>query len=476
MSSWIHLLFFNIKTFTFFLRLFSEDLRATLLRLENPDIEPAALLTQTVRRLLPCLRVYTNWLVKNLQKVLGIVETGVPGADCVWQFWSSYAKALDLINQAFSIWELDGSASVDYMLEEDVNTLQFLPVSDNATIDTWYTGFSGHLKPLHSDSDVVCRSPDEEMLYRVRDFLNKGSTIAFHEAAAPINLRGTRIFFGSEENIEPPVLRPIEPEPQVSKPKPVQEKPKPVSYATAAANGHAKNTRPPPAVRAVSSKGQSRDAQLSRMVDDLVDDDDSNNPITPPQQVVSNPAIIPNGEAPHYALQDSVQDVGNSQQKTRYTNGQLAKPIGTGREMASGQHGTRDRISKATHGHQDRMQSVSNLWNDSSMFSPSFPSGLPTGTLASPARPSAHGHSRVNSASSVRSRNSLSAAQPRGSADFAPRTLPDDVVPATSYGNHSSLDQTGVTSPFLFGAGGSVWSPGASHGFRNTSPPHGRGG
>ena len=52
----------------------------------------------------------------------------------------------------------------------------------------------------------------------------------------------------------------------------------------------------------------------------------------------------------------------------------------------------------------------------------------------------------------------------------------DTVVANTVYGtnNHSSMDQSGMASPLLFGSGGGLWSTG--QGFRNGSPSYGQGG
>ncbi|CAK3856747.1 telomerase activating est1 [Lecanosticta acicola] len=473
--SFMHYVRINVKTFGTLLRTFSEDLRATILRVEDPDAELSDFVTDTCRRLLPCLRVYTNWLLANLRMVGGLrhydqIDPGV--AEALVQFWSSYAQALDLVNQAFPVWDLDESAKVEYMLEEDIDTLQFLPVTEEQTIATWYIGSSGVQKPLFTDRNVVRRSPDEEMLYRIRDFLNKGITLAFHETAAPIHLQGSRVFFEHEGNVEPLVLQPVEvQEPETPLPsRPAEQKPKTVSYAAAAANGHAKQARPPPASRMISSKAQSRDALLSRMVDDLVDDDDGSNSSTPTKHAPSNPAVVTNGAGRPLPSQ-SPNGLQNGQKHVRRGNGPSSKAVGHRPNPIA-----RPTQQRPAYAHQDRMHSVSKIWGNGSMSSAPFPSGLPTGTLASPVQPPGHGHSRVTSASSARSRSSLNVMDSWTSADAAPRVLPDSVIPGTEYSVYPSLDQTGMTSPLLFGAGGSVWSPAASNGYGNTTSSHGRGG
>lgn len=475
-NSFFYYFRFNLRTFTTLLHVFYDDLRNLLLNMENQEVELATKLTTVGRRILPCLRVYNNWLLLMIPMVHGLVNEDST-RDSIQKFWPVYARTIDLIAQAFPIWDLEDIDDVLYMLEEDIDTREFKPVTDDeTTIDktkkTWYNKRTGEKKPGCFDKNVVRVSPDDEMLQRVKDFLADGLYLANDDDNAPIKLRGTRIFFGNEENIDALVVRPIEYEPAPIAPPKALGKPKPASYAAAAANGHARQAHPPPAQRKASAtKPQSRDAQLSRMVDDLLDDDDGNNPVTPPQQHASNPAVITNGEA-HHALQDSAihdfqQSKGHAMKNVAgHPNVTVtpppARPAGNVARPFAGQH--------------ERMQSVSKLWDNGLVPASSFPSGLPAGTpLASPMA-SARGHSRGNSASSIRSRGSLNAAADPWASDSAPRTLPDSVVPQTVYGNYSSLDQSGMGSPLLFGAGGGPWSTGMPRGYRNASPTNGQGG
>ncbi|KAK4504726.1 hypothetical protein PRZ48_002688 [Zasmidium cellare] len=453
---------FNIKTFTTLLQLFYDDLRNLLVNLDDQDIELAAKLTPLGRRLLPSLRIYSNWLVAALTFVKGLFNEATVGAS-VQLFWYTYARVIDLIAQAFPIWDLEDVDEVEYLLEEDVDTRDFTPVYDGKTRMKWINKQTGEKKPCCTDKNVVRLSPDEEMLHRVKGFLADGLDLASSDEEMPIAMRGVRIFFEHEDNIEPLVVKPVE-----HKPPPPKEKPKPVSYAAAAANGHAKLARPLPAQRKASaSKPQSRDAQLSRMVDDLVDDDDGNNPVTPPQQHASNPAVVTNGEVPHVLQDQAMHDLTKAMKNVATrpdvtVTPPAARPAGNMARPFAGQH--------------ERMQSVSKLWDNGQGPASSFPNNLPAGTPFGSPMVGVRGHSRGNSASSNRSRNSLNGPDPWAS-DSAPRTLPDSVVPQTVYGNYSSLDQTGMGSPLLFGAGGGPWSTGTRRGgYRNVSPPNGQGG
>lgn len=454
---------FNVKTFTTLLQVFYDDLRNFLINLEDQDVELSAKLTPLGRRILPFLRIYTNWLLTSIVLVQGLFGDGFVGAS-VQQFWPTYARVIDLIAQAFPIWDLEDVDDVEYLLEEDVDSRQFKPVFDEErTAMRWMNKQTDSMKPCCTDKNVVRVSPDEEMLQRVKDFLADGLNMANNDEL-PINIRGTRIFFGSEDNVDALVVRPIEYQPAPIAPAKAQGKPKPISYAAAAANGQAKLARPLPVQRKASaSKPQSRDAQLSRMVDDLVDDDDGNNPVTPPQQHASNPTVVTNGEAPQ--LQDvAMHDLTHAMKNV------AARPNVTATPTPAHTNRTAGNVPRPYTGQRERMQSVSRLWENGQAPASSFPHGLPAGTPLGSPMVGVRGHSRGNSASSIRS-----VGDP-WTSDSAPRTMPESVVPQTVYGNYSSLGHAGMGSPLLFGAGGGPWSTGTPRGgYRNVSPPNGNG-
>lgn len=455
--------------FTTLLGVFFDDLRSSLHSMDDQDVEMSAKLTTVSRRLLPSLRVLSNWLMSTVKMVTGLVDEPIVH-EFTPLFWTSYARAIDLMAQAFPIWDLEDLPELAYLLDEDANTLEFLPLTkDNPTRTrkTWFNTTTGALKHRISDENVVRASVDDEMLQRVRDFLSDGVNLANDDDGSdvPIHLRGTRVFHGDERNIEPLTIRPVRFDPApVAQPKQiVKAKPKPVSYAsiaaTAATQRQAQHVQPP-AKKAKTAKAPSRDAQLSRMVDDLVDDDEAKNPATPPQQLLSNPTVVPNGEVP-FALEDSVHDLalaapkyghttnGSSMMVNSHTNATIASPIGRSPGNMMG----------APVGNHERLHSLSKIWDHPESSSSFFPSGLPTGTLGSPPMNTFRGHSRVNSASSARSRNSLNVTD---SWDVVPRARADNSM---TYG-----------SPLLFGAGGGTWSTSHSKYNKNSTPPNGQGG
>lgn len=460
-DSYIFYLRSNLRMFTTLLDVFYEDLRSFLLNMDDCDIELAAKLTTVGRRLLPSLRVLSNWLMSTVKMVTGLVDEPIVH-DFIPIFWTSYAKAIDLVAQAFPIWDLEDLAELTYLLEEDAVTMDFLPLTQDGpsrTRKTWYNKSTDTLKHRVSDGNVTRVLIDEEMLQRVKDFLSDGVNMANDDDGVdvPVHLRGTRIFYGEESNIAPLIIRPVQYQPAPVAPprQAAQQKPKPISYASVAAivptlRQTQARPAPPPPKKAKTTKTQSRDAQLSRMVDDLVDDDEANNPATPPQQLVSNPAVVSNGEVP-FAFDVGAHDLAIASPK-------YAQPTSVGPNVTLSPS-TGCAVANAENnvsGNHQRMQSLSKIWEASGSSPSFFPSGLPAGTLNSPPM---NTHSRVNSATSVRSRGSFNAPD---SWDSAPRMLAD---------NHMTYG-----SPLLFGLGGGPWSTSKPTHNKNVTPPNGQGG
>jgi hypothetical protein len=486
-QSYLYYFRFNLQTFTALLRVFYDDLRSKLLSMDGDEDDLSSKLTRISRSLLPCLRICNNWLATVVHIVCGLAAEESM-ADSITGFWSSYAGVVDLIAQAFPIWDLDDVADVDYMLKEDVDTIAFKPLMDDfgKTSKTWYNRTTGALKPRYTDANVVQVSSDVEMLQRVKDFLADGVELANSDDRAPVHLRGTRIYFGSEQNIGPLVVKPVEYEPAPIAPhktrnvQAAEPKPKPISYASIAANAHAQQARP---VQPVPKKANthSRDEQLSRMVDDLLDDDEINNPVTPPQQMACDPAVVSNGEG-LAIMQDSLTDLTSAtpkyaHQPPRTSISHIGRPPVA--LTPPGMRPTGNSPAGSLSPHRERMQSISRIWDSApGSMSPAFPPGLPTGTLGgSPAVGYPRMHSRVNSASSIRSKNSMAGNDAWGTLESAPRAFPDNVAASLVYANgFSTVEQHGIANSMLFGAGGGLWSTGWEGGNRNASPPNGQGG
>ncbi len=412
-NAFLHFFRFNVKTFTTLLRVFYDDLRTVDLNhmqdVGDDDTEGAHLVTRltgTARRILPALRLYSCWLLPMTHLMDGLSADDTL-KDSIDQFWPIYAKAVDLVATVFPIWDFDDLPELTYMLEEDAETRGFKPLMGEKTNMIWYDNVTGAEKPRFSSLGVQRVSVDGEMLARVRGFLVDGLNLANDDNLAPIKLTQSRILHRDAQDVEPMPVKPkmaaattAAPTGEISS---RQVPAKPLSYAAAAANASAK----PPANGTAKDQGVppnsgvSRHAQLSRMVDDLVDDDESNNPVTPPQQYHSTPAVVT--DMSYSALPGST---GGFAQMSSYAY-PLQKPIGSGPGLETSPPVIRTPKDAVSSKPNDRLHSVANIWNDSPVpHSSPFPSGLPTGTLGSPAHFNSRGHSRVNSASSIRSRTS----------------------------------------------------------------------
>lgn len=487
-NAFLHYFRFNIKTFTTLLRVFYDDLRSVDVSMADEDDEGLQLgtrLTDITRRVLPALRLYSSWLLPMTHLIEGLASDDLL-KDAADQLWPIYAKVIDLVAAIFPIWDLEDLPEVTYMLEEDSETLEFKPLVNEKTNKIWVDKQSGAAKPRFSDRGVQRALVDDEMLARIKEFLVDGLYLANDDDLAPIKLRGTRILHRDAE--EPEILPMISIRPtagaNATNEDPIQSLPKakPLTYAAAAANGPAKASARAPMPNGVSSSSATRHAQLSRMVDDLVEEDDSNNPVTPPQQHSSNPAVMTKGDVSYSVLPGSTPDFA---QMPNYSYQAQQKPIGSGPGMTVSPPSVRTPKNAVSGTSIERLQSVSNLWNDvpQSSTSSHFPAGLPTGTLSSPAQVNSRGHSRVNSASSIRSRASqnlnMGIADSWSSIESAPRAaMPNGLAPGfgTPVGGLQQSNISNVASPLLFGAGGSLWSTSPTAAYRNVSPPNGQGG
>ena len=454
------------------------DLTATS---EDDELDLATRVTHLARRVLPAIRLYSSWLLTMTHLIDGLSSDDLL-KEAIDQFWPIYAKVIDLVAAIFPIWDLEDLDEITYMLEEDADTIEFKPLMNDKTNKIWSYKTTGGAKPRFFDRGVERASVNEEMLGRVRELLTDGLFLANDDDTAPIKLCGTRILHrdAEEPEILPVTVKPAAPTKAADAEGHVKPPAKAItlSYAAAAAaSGPKKKPAPtsmPNGVTAAPSS--SRHAQLSRMVDDLVDDDDGDNPVTPPQQHVSNPTVVTKGDVSYSALPGSTQDFA---QMPNYSHQAQQKPIGSGAAVRTTPPVVRTPQSATA---RNSLQSMSSLWNDAQQSSGShFPAGLPTGTLGSPANMYSRGHSRVNSASSIRSKTSqtlnMGIADSWSSIDSGPRGAMSNGLGVPGLGTvFAGAEQSNVASPLLFGAGGSVWSTSPNPKFRNVSPSHQGGG
>ena len=138
--------------------------------------------TVVARRVLPALRNYSSWLltVSNLL-VAHKEEKDTPLAVQITEFWKIYANTLTLLASTFDVVHLP---EIDYLLEEDEETLCFAPLSVEAT-SRRYFDMNGQQKPRMNDPGVERSHPNMEMLYRIREFVIDGLDLVVSNVCTP---------------------------------------------------------------------------------------------------------------------------------------------------------------------------------------------------------------------------------------------------------------------------------------------------
>ncbi|KAI2794043.1 hypothetical protein POX_a00633 [Penicillium oxalicum] len=128
-------------------------------------------ITVVARRILPALRHYSSWLLVTSDYLLASKEEQDSSlAIQIQEFWKIYAGTLTLLASTFDVVHLP---EVDYLLEEDEESLGFAPLDQPAT-SRRYVGQGDRLKPRMNDPGVERSHPNIEMLYRIREFVIDG--------------------------------------------------------------------------------------------------------------------------------------------------------------------------------------------------------------------------------------------------------------------------------------------------------------
>ena len=169
----------NVKTFFTLLQVLQPELE----RFMNDDINgiegakfnESNRITAVARRIWPGLRHYSSWLLSNKH----ILIAGVGDASLniqIKELWKIYANTLTLLAATFPVTALP---SIDYLLEEDEDTLGYKPFNNNTTFRRFRIPGKETLKPKYHDKGIERHHPNVEMLGRVRDFLTDGLELAF---------------------------------------------------------------------------------------------------------------------------------------------------------------------------------------------------------------------------------------------------------------------------------------------------------
>lgn len=161
-----------MKTFFTLLQILLAELERSAV--EDPDSKDAKSkpdkVTVVARRILPTLRHYSSWLLTISPLLVACKEKDTPLSVQIAEFWKIYANTLTLLALTFEVVDLP---DVDYLLEEDEETLGFAPLDQKAT-SRRYMDADHRCKPRMHEEGVERSHPNIEMLYRIREFVIDG--------------------------------------------------------------------------------------------------------------------------------------------------------------------------------------------------------------------------------------------------------------------------------------------------------------
>ncbi|RDW78773.1 uncharacterized protein DSM5745_05625 [Aspergillus mulundensis] len=169
-----HLFFqrINVKTYFTLLQILLAEVERFAVEdsgSNNKEKVGADKVTVVARRILPALRNYSAWLLTVSSHLVAYKEKDTPLAVQLAEFWKIYANTLTLLASTFDVVHLP---EVEYLLEEDEETLCFVPLSEGVT--RRYLDAQGQQKPSMNDPGVERNHPNIEMLYRIREFVIDG--------------------------------------------------------------------------------------------------------------------------------------------------------------------------------------------------------------------------------------------------------------------------------------------------------------
>lgn len=138
---------------------------------KGPDLgttgnEESIQVTPVTRRILSHLRLYSSWLLSKVEYLLASTSLKIQ----MREFWRVYAEALSLLVATYPIIDI---RETPYLLDEDLDTLGFNPFSEFVGEKRFYD-VQGRAKPAHDESRFGPRSPENEMLYRIKCLIKDG--------------------------------------------------------------------------------------------------------------------------------------------------------------------------------------------------------------------------------------------------------------------------------------------------------------
>lgn len=163
----------NVATFTMLVKLLSEQL--DLLMTDDGEVqELAERLTPIARRLLPPLRIYSAWLISDLDVLCRYEASDASKQLGLDKLWLAYTTCLNKIMSASPVLKLPDVAN---LLEEDEEMLHFMPVAPVVS-ELYLRSSSGAVKPHRAPVGSVEHPerarPEQEMLNRLKGLVMVG--------------------------------------------------------------------------------------------------------------------------------------------------------------------------------------------------------------------------------------------------------------------------------------------------------------
>ena len=128
------------------------------------------------RRILPALRQYSSWLTENVTLLTNRIGDNVIEVQ-VKEMWRTYANTLTILASTFDVAALP---PLDYLLEEDEDTVCFKPFTNDTSTRHRLRGRTD-LKPMSHAHGIERQHPNVEMCGRIRDILLVGLKLAMED-------------------------------------------------------------------------------------------------------------------------------------------------------------------------------------------------------------------------------------------------------------------------------------------------------
>ncbi|KAL8830698.1 MAG: hypothetical protein Q9170_005626, partial [Blastenia crenularia] len=169
----------NVQTFSVLLQLFQAERQSRATTESSAD--STGILSPVVRRLLPSLRYCQYWLLSRAALLSAHLEEPKMQS-LLQQFWTHYIEVLTVI---LSNIRFDDLPRLEYLLEEDGETIGFRPLQEDNLQQKYLTPNSTFRKPKCHEQGVKRHHPNIEMLCRLRDFVEDAIQLA-HSEFVPI--------------------------------------------------------------------------------------------------------------------------------------------------------------------------------------------------------------------------------------------------------------------------------------------------